>query len=92
MISREEFQKIRQEQKVSEPQPEEPVKQKDPPPPPKPILVASHLNPDAKPFFIPSSGEPAEARYFSNNQLSIFSFAPIVVSQDIDSFILDYLG
>ena len=73
MISREEFQKIRQEQKVSEPQPEEPVKQKDPPPPPKPILVASHLNPDAKPFFIPSSGEPAEAR-FGNFQIFTSKF------------------
>ncbi|KAL5269455.1 hypothetical protein ACHWQZ_G003065 [Mnemiopsis leidyi] len=62
MISREEFQKIRQEQKVSEPKPDEPVKQKDPPPPPKPIMVASHLNPDAKPFFIPSSGESSETR------------------------------
>ena len=58
MISREEFQKIRQEQRTSESQSEEPVKQKEAPPPPKPILVESHLNPDAKPFFIPAAGEP----------------------------------
>ncbi|XP_063684435.1 la-related protein 1-like [Bolinopsis microptera] len=57
MISREEFQKIRREQRESESQIEEPVEQSDPPPPPKPILVESHLNPDAKPFFIPSAEE-----------------------------------
>ena len=33
-----------------------------PPPPPKPILVESHLNPDAKPFVIPSDDEPPKKR------------------------------
>ena len=54
VISQEEFQKMRQEEKrrevvdTTEAQP-------PPPPPPKPILVESHLNPDAKPFFVPST-------------------------------------
>ena len=48
VISQEEFEKM----KISPEKSEEKVAE-EAPPPPQPILVESHLNPDAKPFFIP---------------------------------------
>ena len=52
MISQEEFEKLRVEAQAREE-----AAPTVPPPPPKPIMMESHLNPDAKPFTIPSTRE-----------------------------------
>ena len=49
-ISQEEFAAMKIEERSSSAS-EEP---KEPPPPPKPIMVESHLNPEAAPFFVPA--------------------------------------
>lgn len=57
VISQEEFEKM----KISQEKSEEKVGE-EAPPPPKPILVESHLNPDAKPFIIPEGQKKSGGR------------------------------